>query len=320
MEKTDMRNYSSSFRGKGSEFFGVVVINWLLTVITLGLYYPWAKERTLKYLYANTYLENDRFQFSGTGKEMFVGFIKVFGMFLFLYLAFLFAAQSQNAALSVIILLLFYAFILGIIPFAIHGFYKYRMSRTSWRGIRFGYRGDRSTLVKMYFRDLFLTILTFGIYSSWMTIHLRNYTLSNVKFGSASFKHHANGDDYFFLNLKGVILTYITLGIYGFWFQRDIINFYFDHLSLHHNDKKVKFKSHLSAGDIFELLIINLIIIVFTLGLGYAFAEVRTLTTMFSKLQIYGDIDLDAIQQTEAEYKNAFGDEALDVMDLSGVI
>ena len=73
-------------------------------------------------------------------------------------------------------------------------------------------------------------------------------------------------------------------------------------------------------GDIFELLIINLIIIVFTLGLGYAFAEVRTLTTMFSKLQIYGDIDLDAIQQTEAEYKNAFGDEALDVMDLSGVI
>ncbi len=115
-----MRNYSSSFRGKGSEFFGVVVINWLLTVITLGLYYPWAKERTLKYLYANTYLENDRFQFSGTGKEMFVGFIKVFGMFLFLYLAFLFAAQSQNAALSVIILLLFYAFILGIIPFAIN--------------------------------------------------------------------------------------------------------------------------------------------------------------------------------------------------------
>ena len=64
-----MRNYSSSFRGKGSEFFGVVVINWLLTVITLGLYYPWAKERTLKYLYANTYLENDRFQFSGTGKD-----------------------------------------------------------------------------------------------------------------------------------------------------------------------------------------------------------------------------------------------------------
>lgn len=47
----------------------------------------------------------------------------------------------------------------------------------------------------------------------------------------------------------------------------------------------------------------------------------RTLTTIFSKLQIYGDIDLGRIQQTiEAEYKNAFGDEALDVMDLSGVI
>ncbi len=96
-----------------------------MTVITLGLYYPWAKEKNPKiFVRKNTYLENDRFQFSGTGKEMFVGFIKVFGMFLFLYLAFLFAAQSQNAALSAIILLLFYAFIFGIIPFAIHGFYK----------------------------------------------------------------------------------------------------------------------------------------------------------------------------------------------------
>lgn len=320
METTDVRNYPFSFRGDGGQYFGVVIVNWLLTVITLGLYYPWAKEKTLKYLYSNTYLENDKFTFSGTGKEMFVGFIKVFGMFVVLYILLLWAAQTQNPTLTLISIFLFYGFFLGIIPFAIHGYYKYRMSRSSWRGIRFGYRGDRNTLVKMYFRDLLLTILTFGIYGSWFTINLRNYTLSNIRFGNAQFKYQANGGDYFLLNLKGIILTYITLGIYGFWFQRDILRFYFDHLTLNHEDKRVKFRTLLTPGDIFELMIVNLLLIVFTLGIAYPFAEVRTLTRLFGKLQIQGNINLDELKQTEAEYKNAFGDEALDAMDLTGII
>ena len=320
METNNMKRYHFSFQGKGEEYFGVVVINWLLTIITLGLYYPWAKERTLKYLYSNTNLEGDNFQFTGTGKEMFIGFIKVFGAFAALYVGIIVAAKTQNAVLMLIFLFVFYALLIGIIPFAIHGFYKYRMSRTTWRGVRFGYRGDRGTLVKIYFKDLLLTIITFGLYSFWMTIDLRNYTLSNVKFGNAEFKYNANGSDYFFLNLKGIFLTYITLGIYGFWFQRDILRFYLDHLTLNNGNEKVKFQSKLTPGDIFELMIVNMLIIIFTLGIGYAFVEVRTLTKLFSNIEIVGNINLDALHQTEAEYKNAFGDEALDAMDLSGII
>ncbi|UQB68369.1 YjgN family protein [Epilithonimonas zeae] len=318
--ETQMKTYDFSFKGKGGEFFGVVVVNWLLTIITLGLYYPWAKEKILKYLYSNSYLEGDNFQFTGTGKEMFVGFVKIFGIVAAFYIGIIIAAKTQNTILMFVFLLAFYVFLLGIIPFAIHGFYKYRMSRTNWRGVRFGYRGDRGTLMKIYFKDLFLTIITFGIYSFWMTTDLRNYTLSNVKFGSAEFKYKASGSDYFWLNVKGIILTYVTLGIYSFWFQRDILRFYFDHLTLHNGNEKVRFQSKLSAGDIFELLIINMLILMFTLGLGYAFVEVRTLTKLFSSLEIVGNINLDTLQQTEEEYKNAFGDEALDAMDLSGII
>ncbi|WP_333852579.1 YjgN family protein [Epilithonimonas sp.] len=318
--ETQIKTYNFSFKGKGSDFFGVVVVNWLLTIITLGLYYPWAKERTLKYLYANSYLEGDNFQFTGTGKEMFIGFIKIFGIVAAFYIGIIIAIKTQNTFLMGISVFLFYMFFLVIIPFAIHGFYKYRMSRTNWRGVRFGYRGDRGTLMKIYFKDLFLTIITFGIYSFWMTTDIRNYTLSNVKFGSAEFKYKASGSDYFWLNVKGIILTYVTLGIYSFWFQRDILRFYFDHLTLHNGNEKVRFQSKLSAGDIFELLIINMLILMFTLGLGYAFVEVRTLTKLFSSLEMVGNINLDSLQQTEEEYKNAFGDEALDAMDLSGII
>src|SRR3990167_1760278 len=99
-------------------------------------------------------------------------------------------------------------------PLAIHGSYRYRMSRTSWRGIRFGYRGNRNELIKNFFTWIFYTIITLGIYGSWLAMNLRNYLLSNVKLGNIKFKYEGNGGDYFVLNLKGYFLTIITLGIY----------------------------------------------------------------------------------------------------------
>ena len=74
---SEKKKYNLQFNGKGSDFFGVVIVNWLLTIVTLGFYYPWAKANNLKYLYGETSLNNDPFAFHGTVKEMFKGFIKV---------------------------------------------------------------------------------------------------------------------------------------------------------------------------------------------------------------------------------------------------
>ncbi|WP_410482280.1 DUF898 family protein [Riemerella anatipestifer] len=54
-----------------------------------------------------------------------------------------------------------------IIPFAIHGSFRYRMSRTSYRGIRFGYRGNRKEFIKKFLKWTLFTIVTFGIYAAW---------------------------------------------------------------------------------------------------------------------------------------------------------
>ena len=75
-EISELKNYKLSFNGQGKTYFGIVIINWLLTIITLGIYYPWAKAKNLQYIYGATALNNDRFAFHGTGREMFIGFIK----------------------------------------------------------------------------------------------------------------------------------------------------------------------------------------------------------------------------------------------------
>ena len=41
------------FNGDGKEFFGIWIFNTLLSIVTLGIYSPWAKVQNTKYLYNN---------------------------------------------------------------------------------------------------------------------------------------------------------------------------------------------------------------------------------------------------------------------------
>ena len=75
-------NYKLEFNGSGGAFFSVIMVNWLLTIVTLGFYYPWAKAKQLRYIYSATNLNSDSFSFHGTGKEMFKGFIKALLLFI----------------------------------------------------------------------------------------------------------------------------------------------------------------------------------------------------------------------------------------------
>src|SRR6186997_1640184 len=122
-------HYNLTFHGKGGEYFGIVIINWLLTAITLGLYYPWAKARKLQYMYGVTELIDSRFSFHGTGAEMFKGFIKAILFFAIIFAGFYFFIWMRMPFIG---LLFLYLGILSLVPLAIHGTYRYRMSRTSW--------------------------------------------------------------------------------------------------------------------------------------------------------------------------------------------
>lgn len=318
IELSKAKSYALGFQGKGSDFFGVIMVNWLLTIVTLGIYYPWAKARRLQYLYGETTLDGDAFAFHGTGKEMFKGFLKVIVLF-FGICAIVFAIVyfSNSAFLGP---LLIYAGIFAVLPLAIHGSYRYRMSRTSWRGIRFGYRGDRNELIKSFFKWIFFTIITLGIYGPWMVINLRKYLLSNVRFGDAEFEYNGDGGDYFVMNIKGYFLTLITFGIYFFWWQKELFEYYIDNLSLNKGNEEIKLNSTVTGGGFFKLAITNVLLVVFTLGLGYAWVVTRTMNYIFENIELEGNIDLNTLTQTEENFKDATGEDVSDFLDLDFVM
>ena len=305
--------YRFQFLGKGSEYFSIMIVNWLLTLITLGIYYPWARAKRLKYIFGQTALNDERFHFAGTGKEMFRGFVKVILFYIILmggYILFLFNQLLLPGILF--FLLLFFA----IYPLIIHGSFRYRMSRTSYRGIRFGYRGDRSELIKNCYKWGFFTIITFGIYGAWFDMNVRRYTHQNIRYGDVEFFNDCHGGDWFLLNLKGYLLTLITLGIYFFWWQRDMFEYYIDNMSITKGEQKIRCCSVATGGGFFKLLVGNLLLIIFTLGFGKAWAEMRTQRFIWNNVELDGNINLDEIHQTEEEYTNAFGEGAMDFFEI----
>lgn len=59
------RTYRFAFTGHWKEYFRIWVVNLFLSVITLGLYSPWAKVRRKRYLYGNTWVANANFDYHG---------------------------------------------------------------------------------------------------------------------------------------------------------------------------------------------------------------------------------------------------------------
>jgi uncharacterized membrane protein YjgN (DUF898 family) len=113
--------------------------------------------------------------------------------------------------------------------------------------------------------------------------------------------------------LKGFLLSLITLGIYSFWWQKDLFSYHINRMSIAKGEQKVKCYSTATGGGFFKLRILNFLIVVFTLGFGTAWAEMRIQRFIWNHIKMEGDINIDKIQQTEAEYDST----NLDILDIN---
>jgi uncharacterized membrane protein YjgN (DUF898 family) len=217
-------------------------------------------------------------------------------------------------------LLWLYGCLFAILPLAIHGSYKYRMAKTNWRGIRFGYTGDRNKLVGLFIKGILLTLVTLGIYGAWFAMDLRRYIIGNIKVGNASFQYNGNGKDYFWMNVGGYFATIFTLGIYSFWWQKNMFGYFVDHTVLEQGDKKVYLQSKATAGGFFNLTVGNFFIFFFTLGLGFPWIITRNLRFVTDNIIFSGDLSFEELQQSQADYSNAIGEDLSDFFDFGFVI
>jgi uncharacterized membrane protein YjgN (DUF898 family) len=122
------------FTGSGSEYFRIWIVNMLLTAVTLGLYYPYAKLRRLRYFFSNTEVGGYPLSFHAQAAKMFKGYLLV---------ALLFGAYSVASRVSPTVGLVALVVLALLWPALWHSALRFRMANTGWRGLRFGFVGKR---------------------------------------------------------------------------------------------------------------------------------------------------------------------------------
>lgn len=130
---SEVRDYEIEFTASGSEYFRIWIVNLLLILLTLGLYLPWAKVRKLKYFYSNTWLDGHALDFHGEPRKMLRGTLLV-GVFLVVY--------SQAGHVSPWAALVAAIAFVAVWPLLFRASMRFRLSNTSWRGMRFRFTGD----------------------------------------------------------------------------------------------------------------------------------------------------------------------------------
>ena len=302
-----------NFFGSGLSLFAIQMVNMFLTLVTLGCYSFWGRTRVRKYLMRETRFGEDRFEFHGTGKELVRGWIKatiVFGLPLILlpYIPHLVGSgMGMRQAVNILSSLIVFVFI----PFATVGSRRYRLSRTSWRGIRFSFRGKVWSYVKIYVPGWFLTGITLGLYKPFLDAHTYGFLVSHSYFGNRLFRFDGNGRDLFRPFLLAWFLTIPTLGIYWFWYAARRQRYLWEHTSF----GDLRFHSTVTGGALLGLHAVNLLLLLVTLGVAWAWVKVRKIRFLFHYVSARGQFDPESIIQ-EAQAASPTGEALAGFFDM----
>lgn len=124
---------SLRFTGSGSEYFRIWIVNLLLTVVTCGIYFPFAKARKLRYFHENTLVADSPLSFHGDPKRMLRGYLLI---------GVLFVAYSVLTRAAPLVAGLMLLLGMPLMPLLLWSALRFRLGQTGWRGLRFQFDGS----------------------------------------------------------------------------------------------------------------------------------------------------------------------------------
>jgi uncharacterized membrane protein YjgN (DUF898 family) len=254
----------------------------------------------------------DRFAYHGTGKEVFMGWLKAFAFFGIPFYVFQNVPVMIGASKPVIVggIIASFLLITLFIPVATVGARRYRLSRTSLRGIRFSFRGKWQEFAKIFFSCLPWMILTFGLYKPYFEMRCQDFLIGKGYFGNHKFSFYGEGKDLLGSYVIAALLALPTLLLSLVWYGYKKKKYIWNHMSF----DAALFKSTITFGGVIGLYLVNGLILILTLGFGAPWAKVRTLRYYLEHLTLEGRVNLSEISQ-EARDSSALGEEIGEVGD-----
>jgi uncharacterized membrane protein YjgN (DUF898 family) len=173
-----VRDLPVHFDGDAREYFGIWIVNILLSIVTVGIWSAWAKVRTERYFYGNTAIDGHAFEYHATGYQIFKGRLIAFIVFMAL------AAASQFAPL--VYAGLWVALIL-VMPWVINRSLRFNARVTSWRNVRFDFSGTYGRAFVVFVLMPAASFVTLGLLLPvWSRMRAR-YVVGGHSYGGVPF-------------------------------------------------------------------------------------------------------------------------------------
>jgi uncharacterized membrane protein YjgN (DUF898 family) len=243
------------FTGTGGQLLGKMLVGYLLTLITLGIYMPWFICSMMNFIasqvtFGPTQRGTIRFRFDGKGGELFVTFLVGYLLTLVtigIYMPW-FICKLQK-------------------------FYADNTAITTDDGSEYKPRfdGKGGDLFVTFLVGYLLTLVTIGIYMPWFICKLNKWFAQNTKItkqgqevGGMDFT--GQGGELFVTFLVGYLLTMITFGIYMAWFQVKMLKFNAEHNKINVEGKRINFRFTGEGGELFVMILVGYILTILTIG------------------------------------------------------
>ena len=320
------------FSGRGGEYFGIWIVNLVLTILTLGIYSAWAKVRRMQYFYRNTTLAGASFDYHGDPKAILKGRLIIFALLVVYNLTIEFAPLIGIAIFVAIAL---------IMPNLLLRSLRFRAVNTSWSGLRFGFDGDQAGAYKVFLAWPILAVITLYLLAPMWHQRMKAYQHNFARFGATRFAFDAPVGGFYrvyllafgVLILGGIVvgaivglgsvtspivagiaplvLVGLMLFIQPFLMAR-LQNLVWNHTQVGDH----RFESRVESGRLFWIVFTNLLGIVFTLGLFQPFAAIRLARYRIESMSLLAAGPIDEFVAGQQEAVAATGEGAADLFDI----
>ncbi|EIV1855325.1 YjgN family protein [Vibrio vulnificus] len=314
---------SIQFKGQGGEFFGIWIVNILLSVLTLGIYSAWAKVRTKRYFYGNTFIAGDNFEYHAQPMQLLKGRLVALALVLIWVVA-----NSFFPLASLVLFALFYV----ALPWLLWSNARFDSAMTSYRNVHFAFNGSLKEaymsilgrglasllIIAIYIAivvasanasAMVATLLGFGtlvlmfVLYAWVVAGIHQYFASGYQYGD--WKFVAKIETGFFLKTycKAMLIGFLTAVAFmivmgTFVLGTDIMNIFAGEVDLLEG-----------KGDFAYVVLTYLVTITMSLGIT-AYTTTRIRNYVFSRLTATAETQ----SETEFRFASTFG--AWDYMSL----
>lgn len=168
------------FEGSGKEYFRIWIVNIALTILTLGIYSAWAKVRTNRYMYANTYLNGSNFEYNADPKRILIGriiVITIYALFLLFFQQLMLFKIAAGIALVAFIAM----------PWLVRQAVSFKLRNTSYRHVPFKYKGNISEFYAFFLIHSLLNIFTLFLIFPYSYIQFKKLIINNAYYGQGKF-------------------------------------------------------------------------------------------------------------------------------------